>query len=135
MIPIQMKPVDIQTFLSPTAAIPHIFLIMSVIQSALYIHRLCIHKFNQPWIKTIPKNISRKFQKAELEFATSQQLFTQYLHCFCTRNAKLSSCHRHCRTHRTENIYSLAFHTHTKKLPTSASEYFQCKQRLCHTVF
>lgn len=48
MILIQIKPAGNQTFLSLTSAVPHTLLIV-VLQSALCIHRFCIHKFNQPW--------------------------------------------------------------------------------------
>ena len=48
------------------------FMIQDIsIHSPLHIHRLCICKFNQPWIKNMRekgKN-SRKFQKVKLEFA------------------------------------------------------------------
>ena len=47
------------------------------IQSSLCIHRFSIYGFSQLWIENIQgKNNSEKFQKAKLEFAAWQQLFT-----------------------------------------------------------
>ena len=46
------------------------------IQWALCICKFRIHGFNQWWTENIPKKKSKKFQKAKLEFATCQQLFT-----------------------------------------------------------
>ena len=52
------------------------------IQSSLCIHRFSIYGFSQLWIENIQgKNNSEKFQKAKLEFAAWQQLFTWHLHC------------------------------------------------------
>ena len=47
-------------------------------QSALHV-QFHIHRFNQPWIKSIREKNSRKFQKTKLEFAEHRQL--HHLHC------------------------------------------------------
>ena len=51
------------------------------IQSILHTHWLCICRFNQVQIEIFEKNNSRKFQKAKLDYAVHQQLFTLHLHC------------------------------------------------------
>ena len=76
MILIQIKPVGNQTLLSLMSAVPHVFLIV-VLHSQLSVSAgsASTNSTNRG-SKIFPPKISRKFQKAKLEFATSQRLFT-----------------------------------------------------------